>query len=214
LQTEYSVPVIVDKLSHLLSHCQSCKLPTIDGYYGRIEQELDSSATRQAKLHCDIIASLQNKAALKILVLELHEPIQSATLSDITKILQQKRWKLDIRRMHTSAHYLDQVDMSFRLNIGLSDQYFPEEKYGWKELTPPPKKPTGFGQSINKEFNNTKHTLTHIGSLFRILPSKERLQDKAALEYTIQQFNDDTLTCPEEGFHFFHQDYPAPIPSA
>jgi hypothetical protein len=212
LQTEYSVPVIVDKLSDLLSHCQSCKLPTIDGYYGRIEQEPDSSAARQAKLHCDIIASLQDKAALKILVLELHEPIQSTTLLDITKALQQARWKLDIRRMHTLSHYSDQVDVSFRLIMGLSDQYFPEETYEWKELAPPHKKPTEFGQSINAEFNNTKHTLTHIGSLFRILPSKERQQDKAALEYTIQ-LNDDTLTSPEEGFQVFHQDYPAPIPS-
>jgi hypothetical protein len=51
LQTEYSVPVIVEKLSDLLNHCQSCKLPTIDGYYGRIEQETNSSAARQVKLH-------------------------------------------------------------------------------------------------------------------------------------------------------------------
>jgi hypothetical protein len=102
--------------------------------------------------------------------------------------------------------------MSFRLIIGLRDKYFPESKYDWKELALPPKRPTGFGQSINKEFNNTKHTLTHTGSLFRILPSKERQQDKAALEYTIR-FNDDTLTCPEEGFQVYHQDHLAPIPS-
>jgi hypothetical protein len=212
LQTECSVPVIVDKLSDLLNHCQSCKLPTIDGYYGRIEQEPDSSAARQAKLHCDIIASLQDKAALKTLVSELNEPIQSNTLSDITKTLQQAKWKFDIRRIHTSSHYSDQVDVSFRLIVGLSEQYFPEETYEWKELAPPPKKPTGFGQSINAEFNNTKHTLTHIGSLFRILPSKERQRNKAAIE-NIFQLNDDTLTSPEEGFQVFHQEYPAPIPS-
>jgi hypothetical protein len=140
----------------------------VDGYYGQIEQELDSSAARQANLHCNIIVLLQTKAALKIPVLELHEPIQSTTLLDITKSLEQTRWKLDIRRIHTSAHYSDQVNMSFRLILGLSDQYFPESKYEWNVLALPSKRPaTGFGQSINEEFsNNTKHTLTHIDSLF------------------------------------------------
>jgi hypothetical protein len=56
LQTQYAVPVIVEKLSDLHRHCTTCKLPNLEGYYGRVELEDRSSETKQAKLHSYIIA--------------------------------------------------------------------------------------------------------------------------------------------------------------
>jgi hypothetical protein len=155
---------------------------------------------------------MKQRANLKIVTLELHEPCHSNIMAELTKSLQQQGWKVEVRQINSAEHFSDQIDTSFRLLVALSDGYFPEENYTWEQLTNPPKRPTGFGQSIKIEFNEPHHSLPQIGSLFQINPMPERSRDRATLEYVIKLNNDD-LTSPEHGFQVFHQDYPAPIPS-
>jgi hypothetical protein len=169
LQTKYAVPVIVEKLSDLHRHCTTCKLPNLDGYYGRVVEPDDDrlSGAQQAKLHSDIIAIMKQRVNLKIVALELHKPCHQNLMAELTKSLQQQGWKLEVRKIHSAEHFSDQIDTSFRLLVALSDRFFPEDNYTWEQLTNPPKRPTGFGQSIKLEFNEPQHSLPQIGSLFQ-----------------------------------------------
>jgi hypothetical protein len=121
-------------------------------------------------------------------------------MAELNKSLQQQGWKLEVRQIHSAEHFSDQVDTSFRLLIALSDRFFPETNYTWEELANPPKRPTGFGQSIKIEFNEPQHSLPQIGSLFQIKPTPEQSRDQATLEYVIKLNNDDLTRAQNTDF--------------
>jgi hypothetical protein len=68
--------------------------------------------------------------------------------------------------------------------------------------------------NIIVEFNDAKYALANIGDLFTVAPQPvDSTSRNSAVEYLIKLKEAKMPSTFDTGFHMYHKDYPAPLPS-